>query len=87
LEIVYERVLFFETFLKNYKLLNNSLNFKNKFISTMKELNISTPDKGLSLGINAPMINVDDIDGENVNLLKLLEKYRGVLIDLFRGSW
>ena len=53
----------------------------------MKELHISTPEKGLYLGINAPLIDSIDIDGETVNLLKLLEKYRGVLIDLFRGSW
>jgi hypothetical protein len=53
----------------------------------MKELHISTLDKGLPIGNNAPLIDTIDIDGENVNLIKLLEKYRGVLIDLFRGSW
>ena len=53
----------------------------------MTELHISTPNKGLPLGTKAPMIDADDIDGENVNLATLLKKHNGVLLDLFRGSW
>ncbi len=53
----------------------------------MTELHISTTNKGLPLGTKAPMIDEEDIDGDNVNLTKLLEKHNGVLIDLFRGSW
>lgn len=53
----------------------------------MTELHISTPNKGLSLGTKAPMIDTEDIDRENVNLAKLLKKYNGILLDFFRGSW
>jgi hypothetical protein len=53
----------------------------------MTELHISTPNKGLPLGTKAPMIDTKDIDGDNVNLTKLLKKHNGVLLDLFRGSW
>jgi hypothetical protein len=53
----------------------------------MTESHISTAGKGLRLGSEAPKIDTQDIDGDSINLDKLLEKYRGVLIDLFRGSW
>ena len=53
----------------------------------MTEQHISTPNKGLPLGAKAPMIDAEDIDGDNVNLNKLLKKHKGVLLDLFRGSW
>lgn len=53
----------------------------------MTELHISTPNKGLPLGTKAPMIDTEDIDGNNVNLTILLKKHNGVLLDLFRGSW
>jgi peroxiredoxin len=53
----------------------------------MTEIHDSTPNKGLSLGEKAPMIDTEDIDGENVNLNDLLNRFRGVLIDFFRGSW
>jgi peroxiredoxin len=53
----------------------------------MTDIYVSTPNKGLSLGEKAPMIDIEDIDGENVNLNNFLNKYRGLLIDFFRGSW
>jgi hypothetical protein len=53
----------------------------------MTEIHISTPNKGLTLGIKAPMIDAEDIDGNSINLTELLKKYNGVLLDLFRGSW
>lgn len=53
----------------------------------MTNLHISTPNKGLKLGAKAPVIDAEDIDGVKVNLIKLLEKHAGVLLDFFRGSW
>ncbi|MBY8992596.1 MAG: hypothetical protein KGD58_17760 [Candidatus Lokiarchaeota archaeon] len=53
----------------------------------MTDLHISTPNKGLKVGTKAPLINTEDIDGENINLIELLKKFNGVLLDLFRGSW
>jgi hypothetical protein len=53
----------------------------------MTNLHISTPNKGLQLGTKAPVIDTEDIDGVSVNLIKLLEKHTGVLLDFFRGSW
>ncbi|KKM95133.1 hypothetical protein LCGC14_1191250 [marine sediment metagenome] len=53
----------------------------------MTNLHISTPNKGLQLGTKAPVIETEDIDGDSANLIKLLEKHNGVLLDFFRGSW
>ncbi len=53
----------------------------------MTNLHISTPNKGLQLGTKAPVIDTEDIDGDSVNLIKLLEKHTVVLLDFFRGSW
>jgi hypothetical protein len=53
----------------------------------MTNLHISTPNKGLELGTRAPVIETEDIDGDNVNLIKLVDKHDGVLLDFFRGSW
>ena len=53
----------------------------------MNEQHISTPNKGLQLGTKAPMIDTEDIDGDKVNLTKLLTIHKGILLDLFRGSW
>ena len=35
----------------------------------MTDLHISTPNKGLQLGIKAPMINTEDINSDKVNLI------------------
>ncbi len=53
----------------------------------MTDLHISTQNKGVQIGTKAPMIDTDDIDGDKVNLTKLLRKHNGVLLDFFRGSW
>ncbi|KKK42772.1 hypothetical protein LCGC14_0778090 [marine sediment metagenome] len=53
----------------------------------MTKLHISTPNKGLHIGTQAPVIETEDIDGDSVNSIKLLEKHKGVLLDFFRGSW
>jgi hypothetical protein len=55
--------------------------------SYMTNLHISTPNLGLQLGSKAPMIDTEDIDGDSVNLNKILEKHAGILLDFFRGSW
>jgi hypothetical protein len=53
----------------------------------MTELHISTPNMGLPLGSKAPIINTEDIDGNTIDLIRLLEKHKAVLIDFFRGGW
>jgi hypothetical protein len=67
--------------------LKNPLNSENINISIMTEVHISTPNKGLPIGTKAPMIDTEDIDGDNINLTELLKKHKGILLDLFRGSW
>ena len=52
----------------------------------MTELHISTPNMGLPIGSKAPVIETQDIDGNDANLTSLLDKYQGVLIDFFRGG-
>jgi hypothetical protein len=42
---------------------------------------------GLSVGSKAPIIDTQDIYGDQINLNNLLEEYEGVLIDFFRGNW
>jgi len=48
---------------------------------------ISNSEKGLKTGIMAPMIDTFDIHGEKINLTDVLQEYRGLLIDFFRGAW
>jgi len=67
--------------------LKNPLSIEKIIISIMTELHISTPNKGLPIGSKASMIDTEDIDGDIINLAELLKKYKGVLLDLFRGSW
>ena len=43
--------------------------------------------KGLSVGSDAPVFDIDDIYGNKINLSQLLKIYKGVLIDFFRGNW
>jgi len=42
---------------------------------------------GLPVGTKAPLFDTVDLSGNEMNLTKLLEIYRGVLIDFFRGNW
>jgi hypothetical protein len=53
----------------------------------MTELHISTPNKGLPIGSKAPLIDAQDIDGNDIKLANLLINNHGVLIDFFRGGW
>jgi len=53
----------------------------------MTEEHISNLKKGISLGVNAPMIETRDIYNNPINLANLLQKYNGILIDFFRGAW
>ena len=46
-----------------------------------------TRPKGLSVGSDAPIFDIDDIDGNNIDLIQLLKVHKGVLIDFFRGNW
>jgi len=53
----------------------------------MTETHISTPNKGLTIGSKAPIIETKDIFDKEINLNDLLEKYNGVMIEFWRGSW
>jgi len=53
----------------------------------MAEFHISTQNIGLPIGSKAPMIEIQDLEGNNINLTNLIEEYQGVLIDFFRGGW
>ncbi len=43
--------------------------------------------KGLSVGTKAPVIETQDVFGNDINLTNLLKNHRGVLIDFFRAAW
>ena len=45
------------------------------------------PNKGLTIGSKAPIIDTKDIYDGDINLDNLLEKYRGVMIEFWRGNW
>ena len=53
----------------------------------MTETHISTPNKGLTIGSKAPIIDTKDIFDNEINLNNLLEKYRGVMLGFWRGNW
>jgi hypothetical protein len=42
---------------------------------------------GLSVGSKAPLFDIEEINGNKINLIHLLNSYKGVLIDFFRGNW
>ena len=50
-------------------------------------MTVSNSEKGLKTGSKAPMIDSVDIHGEKINLTGILQEYRGLLIDFFRGAW
>jgi len=47
----------------------------------------SNSEKGLQIGSKAPMIDTTDIYGNSINLTKILQENRGLLIDFFRAAW
>ena len=53
----------------------------------MKDVDEPQRPKGLTVGNEAPIIDTQDIYGDQINLSKLLEIYNGVMIDFFRGNW
>ncbi|MFW9936392.1 MAG: hypothetical protein ACFFD5_02005 [Candidatus Thorarchaeota archaeon] len=53
----------------------------------MTDIDEPTRPRGLNIGNTAPMIDTQDIYGNEVNLSKLLEIHNGVMIDFFRGNW
>ena len=48
---------------------------------------MTNDEKGLSIGTKAPMFETVDIDKNEISLKNLLDNYKGVLIDFFRGNW
>ena len=53
----------------------------------MTETHISTPNKGLTIGSKAPIIDMKDVFDNDIKLDDLLEKYDGVMIEFWRGNW
>jgi hypothetical protein len=53
----------------------------------MTEAHISTPNKGLTIGSKAPIIETKDVFDNDIKLADLLEKYNGVMIEFWRGTW
>ncbi|MBY9016811.1 MAG: hypothetical protein KGD68_14065 [Candidatus Lokiarchaeota archaeon] len=50
-------------------------------------MSVSNSEKGLMTGSKAPMIDTVDIHEKEINLTDVLQDYRGLLIDFFRGAW
>ncbi len=48
---------------------------------------ISTPNKGLTIGSKAPIIETKDVFDNDIKLADLLEKHNGVMIEFWRGTW
>jgi len=53
----------------------------------MTEAHISTPNKGLTIGSKAPIIETKDVFDIDIKLANLLEKHNGVMIEFWRGTW
>jgi hypothetical protein len=55
----------------------------------MNEEYISNPKKAKLLGNKAPLIDTIDINDNKINLANILmdDRFRGILIDFFRGAW
>jgi len=53
----------------------------------MSDQNNYAGDKGLSVGEKAPQFSITDVNGSKIDLSEILQKYRGLLIDFFRGIW
>lgn len=53
----------------------------------MNEEDISNSSKGLSIGSTAPPINTNDIYNTEIAFDILFQKFKGILIDFFRGAW
>lgn len=53
----------------------------------MTEEQNSNSEFGLQLGTKAPIININDIFDNKINLTEILQNYHGVVLDFFRGAW
>jgi len=53
----------------------------------MSDQNNYAGDKGLSIGEEAPQFSISDVDGNKIDLSEILQNYRGLFIDFFRGVW
>jgi len=54
---------------------------------TAEHISKKFPEKGLTIGSEAPLIETTDIYGNEVNLTKILKEKDFILIDFFRGAW
>jgi hypothetical protein len=45
------------------------------------------PEKGLTIGTKAPIIETNDIYGKEASLNALLRENDFILIDFYRGAW
>jgi peroxiredoxin len=53
----------------------------------MTEEDASSSKKGLSIGSSAPIIETKDVYNNEITLEVLLQRFKGVFIDFFRGAW
>lgn len=54
---------------------------------TAEHISKKFPEKGLPIGIEAPLIETTDIYGNKVSLTNILKEKDFILIDFFRGAW
>jgi hypothetical protein len=47
----------------------------------------SNPEKGLSEGTKAPVIDTNDVFEKKINSKDLYREYRGIILDFSRGAW
>ena len=48
---------------------------------------ISSTEKGLHIGVKAPLINTTDVFEKKINFIELFTEYRGIFLDFSRGAW
>ena len=53
----------------------------------MTEEHVSNSIKGLSIGSTAPPIDTKDIYNNEISSNLLFLRFKGILIDFFRGAW
>ncbi len=53
----------------------------------MTEEDAYSSKKGLSIGSSAPIIETKDVYNHEITLEVLLQRFKGVFIDFFRGVW
>ena len=53
----------------------------------MTEEHGSNPEKGLSVGTIAPLIDTNDVFENIIRSKDLFQEYRGIVLDFSRGAW